>query len=127
VASLSGFFGLLALLLAGVGLYGVTAYRVSQRRPEIGIRMALGAGRGAIVRLVLSRVIWLVLTGLVMGTAGSALLSGLIEGLLYGVTPRDSATLASAVLILIAAVALAAGLPAHRASRIDPWTVLRDQ
>jgi putative ABC transport system permease protein len=127
LASLSGFFGLLAMLLAGIGLYGVTAYRVSQRRPEIGIRMALGAGRRAIVRLVLSRAIWLVLTGVIIGTVASAILSGLIDGLLYGVTPRDPATLASAVLILITVATVAASLPARRASRIDPWTVLRDQ
>jgi predicted permease len=126
LALLSGFFGLVALLLAGLGLYGVTAYAVGGRRTEIGIRMALGAGRRGVVRLVVFRAAGLVCAGVLAGMAASAVLSRLVATLLYGVEPRDPVTLMTAAATLLTVGALAAWLPAWRASRIDPASVLRD-
>jgi putative ABC transport system permease protein len=126
VATLSGFFGALALLLAGLGLYGVTAYAVSRRRTEIGIRMALGAEAARVVRLVLSRVSVLVGLGVVIGAGLSWWASTFVAALLYGVEPRDPVTLVGAAGILAAVGAFAGWLPAWRASRIDPAEVLRD-
>jgi predicted permease len=127
VAMLSGFFGALALLLAGVGLYGVTAYAVNRRRREIGIRIALGAARQRVLAMVLSRVTTLVAVGIVIGTAVSLWASRFVTTLLYGVEPRDPATLASAA-VALAFIGLAAGwLPARRATHVDPAVVLRDE
>ena len=126
VAMLSGFFGTLALLLAALGLYGVTSYAVSRRRTEIGIRAALGASRGGLVRLVLSRVATLVAAGVVIGAGLSVWASTFVGALLYGLEPRDPATLAGAAIVLAAVGAVAGGVPAYRASRIDPAQVLRD-
>ena len=126
VAMLSGFFGVLALLLAGLGLYGVTAYAVARRRTEIGIRMALGAPRSRVVRLVLARVVLLVGAGIGAGLACSLWASTLIASLLYSLPPRDPVTLAGAAVALTAVAALAGWLPAYRASRIDPAEVLRE-
>jgi putative ABC transport system permease protein len=89
VALLSGFFGALALLLAGLGHYGVTSHAVSRRRSEFGIRMALGAAPGSVVRLVLSRVFVLVTCGIVIGGVASVWVSGFVATLLYGLEPRD--------------------------------------
>ena len=114
---LSGFFGALALLLAGLGLYGVTAYAVARRRTEIGIRMALGAPPAGVVRLVLARVAWLVGVGVAVGAAVSLWASTLIASLLYGLAPRDPVTFAGAAVTLTAVAALAGWLPAYRASR----------
>ncbi|MBI3402302.1 MAG: ABC transporter permease [Acidobacteria bacterium] len=125
VAILSGFFGALALLLAGLGLYGVTAYAVFRCRREIGIRMALGAAPAGVVRLVLSRVTMLVGLGVAIGAGVSLWASRFVASLLYGLEPRDPATLVGAVLALSAVGAFAAWLPARRASRIDPAVVLR--
>jgi putative ABC transport system permease protein len=111
-AMLSGFFGVLALLLAGLGLYGVTAYSVSRRRSEIGVRIALGASPANVVRLVVSRVALLVGIGVVAGIAASLWLSGFVATLLYGFEPRDPVTVLGAV-VVVATVGLAAGaLPA---------------
>jgi predicted permease len=126
VAMLSGFFGTLALLLAGLGLYGVTSYAVSRQRTEIGIRMALGAAPGSVVRLVLSRVAMLVAVGVVAGAGVSLWASQFVSTLLYGIEPRDPATLAGSAAVLAAVGALAGWLPAYRASQIDPAQVLRD-
>jgi predicted permease len=126
VAMLSGFFGALALLLAGLGLHGVTSYAVSRQRTEIGIRMALGAAPGSVVRLVLSRVTMLVAVGVVVGAGVSLWASQFVSTLLYGIGPRDPATLAGSAAVLAAVAALAGWLPAYRASRIDPAQVLRD-
>jgi putative ABC transport system permease protein len=126
VAMLSGFFGALALLLAGLGLYGVTSYAVSRRRTEIGIRMALGAAPASVVRLVLSRVTGLVAIGVVVGAGVSLWASKFVAALLYGLEPRDPVTLVGAALVLGAVGAAAGWLPAFRASRIDPAEVLRD-
>jgi hypothetical protein len=126
VATLSAFFGGLALALAALGLYGVTWYAVSRRRREIGIRMALGAQRSGIVRLVLSRVFALVGAGVLAGLLLSIWASHFVATLLYGIEPRDPASLAASVVILLAVTAVAAAIPASRASRIDPMTTLRD-
>jgi ABC-type antimicrobial peptide transport system permease subunit len=126
VAMLSGFFGALALLLAGLGLYGVTSYAVSRRRTEIGIRMALGAAPASVVRLVLSRVTGLVAMGVAVGAGISLWASKFVAALLYGLEPGDPMTLIGAVLVLGAVGAAAGWLPAFRASRIDPAEVLRD-
>ena len=126
VATLSGFFGALALLLAGLGLYGVTAYAVGRRRTEIGIRIALGAAPGGVVRLVLARVAILVALGIAMGAGVSLWASMFVAALLYGLQPRDPVTLAAASATLAAVSGFAGWLPAHRASRIDPARVLRE-
>jgi putative ABC transport system permease protein len=126
VAMLSGFFGALALLLAGLGLYGVTAYAVARRRTEIGIRIALGAPPSGVVRLVLRRVVLLAGAGIGVGVVCSLWLSTLIASLLYGLPPRDPPTLAGAAIVLGAIATIAGWLPAYRASRIDPAQVLRE-
>jgi ABC-type antimicrobial peptide transport system permease subunit len=126
VAMLAGFFGVLALLLAGLGLYGVTSYAVTRRRTEIGIRMALGAAPGGVVRMVLSRVTLLVGIGVIVGAAVSAWASRFVETLVYGLEPRDPATFTIAAVVLAIVGAAAGWVPAHRASRIDPAIVLRD-
>ncbi len=126
VATLSGFFGGLALVLAGLGLYGVTSYAVSRRRAEIGIRMALGAAPGAVVLMVLRRVAVLVVLGVAIGAGVSLWASRFVATLLYGLEPRDPLTFAGAALVLCTIGALAGWIPAMRASHIDPARVLRD-
>jgi ABC-type antimicrobial peptide transport system permease subunit len=126
IAILSGFFGALALLLAGIGLYGVTSYGVSRRRMEIGIRMALGADARTVIRLVLGRVAVLVGLGVVIGAAVSFYLSRFVQALVFGLEPRDPWTFVGATVVLGAVGGLAAWLPARRASRIDPIEVLRE-
>jgi predicted permease len=126
-ASLSLAFGLLATGLAAIGLYGVTAFSVAQRTREIGIRMALGAERGAVLRMVLRDVAAMAVAGIVVGIALSLGLGRYVESQLYGVPPRDLLTLAAAASVL-AAVALASGwLPAQRASRVNPVRALRQE
>jgi len=125
LAMLSGFFGGVALLLAALGLYGVTAYAVARRRMEIGIRMALGATAGIIVRTVLVRVAVLVGTGVAIGALVSLWTSRFVAALLYGLQPRDPATLVGAAAVLAAVAAIAAWLPAWRAARVDPAIALR--
>jgi ABC-type antimicrobial peptide transport system permease subunit len=122
----AGFFGGLALLLAGLGLYGVTSYAVNRRRTEIGIRMALGAAPGGVVRLVLTRVSLLVSAGIIAGCAVSVWAVRFVSTLLYSVQPRDPVTMISAAVALAAVGVLAGWLPAYRASRIDPAEVLRN-
>jgi putative ABC transport system permease protein len=126
VAIMSGFFGALALLLAGLGLYGVTSYAVSRRRTELGIRMALGAGPAGVVGLVLRRVAILVAIGMVAGILASWTLSRFVATLLWGLEPHDAITLATASFVLMAIGALAGWIPARRASQIDPARVLRE-
>jgi predicted permease len=127
VAMLSGFFGVLALVLAGVGLYGVTSYGVERRRTEIGIRLALGADPGSVLRLVLSRVAWLVAIGVAAGAVAGLWASRFVATLLYGLEPRDPSTFIGAALVLAAAGIIAGWLPALRASRTDPALVLRSE
>jgi ABC-type antimicrobial peptide transport system permease subunit len=126
IAMLSGFFGALALLLAALGLYGVTSYAVTQRRTEIGIRIALGAQPENVVRLMLSRIVFLVLLGVLVGGAVSLWASRFIATLLYGVEARDPATLFSAAVVLMTVAVVAGCLPTWRAAQIDPAEVLRE-
>jgi putative ABC transport system permease protein len=125
LAILSGLFGVLSLLLAAVGLYGVTSYAVTQRRTEIGIRMALGASPGLVVRQVLTRVLTVVGIGVALGSGASLWLSQFVATLLFGLRPRDPATLITAAVVLTSVGALAGWLPARRASRVDPMVALR--
>jgi predicted permease len=125
VASLSSAFGLLATLLAAIGLYGVMAFTVGRRTREIGIRMALGAGGGDVVWLVMREVLLLVGAGVAIGLPAAWGLTRLVQTQLYGITPNDPLTIAWATLG-IAFVALMAGyLPARRATRVDPMRALR--
>jgi putative ABC transport system permease protein len=127
IAMLSGFFGALALLLAGLGLYGVMSYAVSRRRTEIGIRMALGASPAGAVRLVLLRVAVLVGLGVAAGAALSWWAATLVDKkLLFALQPRDPMTMATAAVVLAAIGGVAGWLPARRAARIDPARVLRE-
>ncbi len=125
LARLSTFFGGLALLLASLGLYGVTAYSVNRRRGEIGIRMALGANAPAIVRMILNRVTVLVAIGIAIGTAVSIWASRFVASFLYGFEASDPATFVTGALVLSLVAAAAGWLPARRASRLDPAAVLR--
>ena len=126
MALLSGFFGGLALLLAGIGLYGVASYTVTLRRTEIGVRMALGADAGRVQRMVVSRMARLVAIGGLLGAAGSFWASRFVAALLYGLEPGDPMTIAGAVIVLTVIALAAAWLPARRAARIDPSVVLRE-
>jgi len=125
-ALVSAFFGALALLLAAVGLYGVVAHGVRARQPEIGLRMALGAAPSSIVGLVFQRVGLLIMAGLALGAAGSVWAARFVETLLFQLHPRDPLTFAGAAAVLAVVGALAAWLPARRAARLDPVTVLRE-
>jgi predicted permease len=125
MATLSGFFGGLALLLAAIGLYGVLAYAVGRRTSEIGIRMALGAGRKSVLWMVLRETAALVLGGILVGLPLTFAATRLIGKLLFGVTPTDPATIAVAVFTLLLAAAVAGYLPARRASSVDPMVALR--
>jgi predicted permease len=127
MASLSSFFGVLAALLAAVGLYGVLSYMVARRRNEIGIRMALGANRGNVVNLVVREAGILVLAGLVIGSGLALLAARTASSLLYGLKPNDAPTILVAALLLAAVALIASFLPALRASRLQPMTALRDE
>jgi putative ABC transport system permease protein len=127
MATLSGVFGGLAVLIAMVGLYGVMSYVVARRRIEIGVRMALGAEGGAVQRMVIAQAGWLVVAGLVIG-AGLAVVGGrAAAALLFGVRPADPVSLAIALTSLSAVALAASWLPAHRAARLDPTSALRDE
>jgi predicted permease len=125
LAMLSGFFGALALLLTAIGLYGVMAYLVTRRTHEIGIRMALGARQGSILRLVLRDSAVLLAAGIAIGIAGAFWITQFVRHLLFGLTPRDTETLAVAVVVLLAVGLLASYLPARRATKVDPMVALR--
>jgi putative ABC transport system permease protein len=125
MATLSGFFGFLAALLAAIGLYGVMSYMVIQRTKEIGIRMAIGAERFDVLRMILREATVLTVTGLVIGTGLALGAAQAAKSLLFGLKPRDPLTLVMAVVTLSAVAALASFLPAYRASKLDPLTALR--
>jgi len=125
VASLLSGFGILALALASIGLYGVLSFAVVQRTREIGVRIALGADAGRVLRLVLVRGLALVLTGLALGLSAALALTRLISSMLYGVSPADPATFGSMSLLLAAVALLAGYIPARRATKIDPMEALR--
>jgi predicted permease len=127
LAALSGFFGVLAALLASVGLYGVLAYQTVRRRSEIGIRLALGATRGQIMQLVLKEAILLVFFGLVIGVFGSLAVAQAATSLLFGISARDPLHLGAAAIALAAAAAIGSLMPARHASRLDPMNALHDE
>jgi ABC-type antimicrobial peptide transport system permease subunit len=118
-------FGAFALLLACIGLHGVTAYAVARRTSEIGIRMALGAQRGSVLWLVLRQVVVLTLCGLVAGVPAAIAAARSVSSLLFGVAPGDPASVAAAALILCGVALISGLLPALRASRMDPLRALK--
>ena len=122
-----GAFGLLALVLAAVGIYGVTAYTTQQRTHEIGIRMALGAQARGVQNLFLRRGLLLTGVAFLMGLPVALLVSKLFNSILYGIQPHDLITFTTVPLVLASVAALAAFLPARRASRVDPATTLRSE
>jgi putative ABC transport system permease protein len=126
LAHVSAVGGVFALLLASVGLYGVTAYSVACRRAEFGLRLAMGAVPGTIVTLVLFQVVRLLAAGIAIGAVGSLWVAELVSSLLYGVSPRDPLILVGGVAMLTVMAVAAAWLPAHRASQTDPAGVLRN-
>ncbi len=131
IAVLSSLFGGLALLLASIGLYGLLTFRVVQRTNELGIRVALGAGRARLVWMVVKEAMLLVFAGVAIGVPaaiGIARIAGnQISGLLFGLRPNDPVTIAAAAIILVLVASIAAYLPAQRASRVDPLVALRNE
>jgi predicted permease len=125
LALLSGFFGALALLLAMVGLYGTLSYLTAQRQREFGIRMALGAERGAILRLVMRNVVSVLAVGIVVGLGISLAATRVLQTMLFGLSPHDTATIVAAVAVLSVAALAAGYLPARRATKVDPMVALR--
>ncbi len=127
LASLSGFFGALALLLAAIGLYGVMSYNVTRRRNEIGVRMALGAEQSSILRMVLGEVAIIISVGLVIGLVAALATTRFVASFLYGIKSNDPWLVSLAALVLALVAALAGFLPARRASRLDPMAALREE
>jgi ABC-type antimicrobial peptide transport system permease subunit len=125
IATLTLLFGALGMVLAATGLYGVTAYSVEQRTGEIGVRMALGANRAKVMRMVLRGAFLQVGIGLTIGIHASIGVGWMIANQLFGVNPWDPAMLASATLLLLTAAFLAGWIPAHRAASIHPMQALR--
>ncbi|MCL4864608.1 MAG: ABC transporter permease, partial [Gemmatimonadales bacterium] len=126
-ASLVGAFGILAVVIAAVGIAGVLAFSVSARTNEIGIRMSLGADAGRVQRMVISEGGILLALGLVLGVAGALLATRVIQGLLFGVAPHDPVTLGAVALVMLAVGIGACWLPARRAARVDPAVAMRGQ
>jgi len=127
LAKLASFFGLLALLLAGIGLYGVMSYDVVRRTREIGVRMAVGARGLDVLSMILREAFWLVIMGVFVGLIVAIMTMKLIASLLFGLGPSDPLTLVLATMLLLAIAALAGWLPAWRAARIDPVHALRHE
>ena len=127
LAQLLGIFAGLAILLAAIGSYGVLSYMVTERRREIGIRMALGADRGSVMRMVLSQGLRLTLIGVVAGLAAAFAMSRVLASLLFGVRPSDPATIVSVVTLIGAVALVACYIPARVATRVDPMIVLREE
>jgi putative ABC transport system permease protein len=125
LAQLLGAFAVLALLMAAIGTYGVLSYMVAQRRREIGIRMALGAARSAVLTQVMRQGLQLAGLGIVAGLAGALALNRLVASLLFGVEPMDATTLGAVIPTIAAVAAVACWVPAWRAARLDPNVVLR--
>jgi putative ABC transport system permease protein len=124
-AGLLTVFGGIALLLAAVGIYGVIAFSVTHRTREIGVRIALGAGRRDVLRMVVGQAVMLAAIGVAVGIAGALALTNVVQGLLYGVAATDPLIYASVSILLIAVAALAAYIPARRAARVSPSMALR--
>jgi putative ABC transport system permease protein len=127
MAALAGAFGVLAGLLAVLGLYGVIAYMVARRRNEIGVRIALGAGHRQVIRLVLREAALLLGIGLAVGIGLTLWAGRAAATMLYGLKPYDPLTLGSAIALLAAVALLASYAPARRASRLDPMDALREK
>jgi predicted permease len=124
-AWLIGGFAATALLLGVVGLYGVIAYSVSQRTREIGVRMALGAGRGTVMKMVMREAAWLTVVGIASGLACSVIAAMMMRGLLFGVSAWDGSTLIAVAVVLGGAALAASAIPARRAASVDPMEALR--
>jgi putative ABC transport system permease protein len=122
---LIGFFGITALLLATAGVFGVMAYSVSRRTREIGVRVALGATRRDVLRMILGQGLRTIFIGVAIGIAASLLLTRTMQSLLFDVTPTDPLTFAGVTLLLVATALLACYIPARRATRVDPIVALR--
>lgn len=122
---LVGFFGIMALLLAAIGVFGVMAYSVSRRTREIGVRVALGARSRDVLGMILGQGLRTILIGIAIGLAGSLLLTRTLQSMLFGVTATDPLTFAGVILILVMTALLACYLPARRAAKIDPMAALR--
>jgi predicted permease len=127
IAQLTGLFGILALILASVGLYGVMSYFVARRTSEIGVRMALGATRSSVLALVLRGALWQILAGLGLGIPAALFAGHLMAGLLYGVGGYDPLALAGATLVLALCAAVAGFIPARRAASVEPMEALRTE
>jgi len=127
MATLSGFFGFLAVVLATIGLYGVMSYMVARRSSEIGIRMALGANRGDVLGLVMREAGMLLAVGLVIGTGLSMAVGRTTSSLLFGLKPTDPVTIALSVTLLAVVAIVASFLPAMRAARLEPMLALREE
>jgi putative ABC transport system permease protein len=126
-AALFALFGVLGLVLAAVGIYGVMSYTVQQRRHEIGVRIALGARPSTVIRLVMRRGATLALIGIVVGTIGGLVATRLMSKLLFGIAPSDPVTFASTAAMLGAVALIATYVPGHRATLVDPVAVLRGE
>jgi putative ABC transport system permease protein len=118
-------FALAALLLSAIGIYGVIAYSAAQRTHEIGVRIALGAARGDLMRPILGEGIRVALAGIALGVMGAALLTRLMAGLLFGVTARDPLTFGAGAAVLLVVAVVASYIPARRAAHVEPVTALR--
>jgi ABC-type antimicrobial peptide transport system permease subunit len=125
MATLAGGFGVLALTLAAIGLYGVLSYTVARRTGEIGIRMALGAQRREVTGLILRQTFALTGIGIALGLSGAAALTRYLAGMLFGLAPRDPVTFITASCLFVAVALLASYVPARRATRVDPLVALR--
>jgi ABC-type antimicrobial peptide transport system permease subunit len=127
IALLAMSFGVLAVLLAAIGLYGVLAYSTAQRTREIGIRMAVGAERSSVVRLVLSDVLWLTGITVALTVPLSLFIANMLRSLLFGVSPFDPLSLLGGTLLIVLVALLSAALPAKRAASIEPMKALRTE
>jgi len=125
-ANLVAGFAAVALLLASIGIYGLLAYMVGQRSREIGLRMALGAGRGDVLKLILQKGVALAIAGIVAGLIAAALSASFMASLLYGVRPRDPGVFMLVPLLLLVVAIAASYIPAWRATKLDPMVALRD-
>jgi putative ABC transport system permease protein len=125
--AVAGALGVAGLLIAGIGLAALVAHSVSRRTREIGVRLAVGARPGDVVRLEMARGLRVALGGALAGTAAAFFLARLIRGMLYGVSASDPASFAVSAALLLAAAAFAAFVPARRAARVDPMTALRSE